>query len=349
MNCLDNYIGLKGCSEGTPASGLWINGLPGIPSDLFSKIATADHATYKNMWLDVQRTAQQQLITDVQRAFQSRYKLRSIARSINLKKDLDTTSTTAPAAVYRGFGINADSGLDARYTQSHFLGMSIDVLELYVGADPGEFDLVIYDGETGEEYYRTTLNSAGALLSYNAWNTIPVNRVFSTRHLRVAYDATGFTSSELTLPSGINQSLCSCICDWFDCELGSCPGSVYGLQTDDDTDLLTITSGTNSFGLTAKIGFVCSIEPLVCDHKKTFSRAFWYLCGYHTMFHALYTPTFSRHNTVDRKLTKELMDSLLSMYQDELKMVIDGINLNENDLCIECNSQVEYRFANPGC
>jgi len=57
MNCLIDYIGLVGCNEVTPDSGLYVNQLPGISIELMDNIATADQTTYKQIWKDAQELA----------------------------------------------------------------------------------------------------------------------------------------------------------------------------------------------------------------------------------------------------------------------------------------------------
>lgn len=60
MNCLTDYIGLKGCSIAVPESGLYVNTLPGITLESMDRIATAEQTTYKGVWADVQDEAYQE-------------------------------------------------------------------------------------------------------------------------------------------------------------------------------------------------------------------------------------------------------------------------------------------------
>lgn len=58
MNCLTDYIGIKGCNNDTPPeSALFINSLPGISLESMDRIATADQITYMGVWSDVQDEA----------------------------------------------------------------------------------------------------------------------------------------------------------------------------------------------------------------------------------------------------------------------------------------------------
>lgn len=58
MNCLTDYIGIRGCNNDIPPeSGLVINSLPGISLESIDRIANADQITYKGVWTDVQDEA----------------------------------------------------------------------------------------------------------------------------------------------------------------------------------------------------------------------------------------------------------------------------------------------------
>jgi len=347
VNCFDNYIGLRGCSEGIPASGLYINSLPGLPSELFSKIANSDQATYQGLWSDVQITSQSQLLIDVQKEFSLRYKLRTIIRQINLGKSVDTASTTALSAKLRGFTVNADTGMEAGYTHSNIMGMSVDYLELHLLAVPIDpFNVKIIDADTDEVLFSLAINNVAYPVAIG-WNTIPVNEVFASKNISFVYESTQINSVELALSDSLTQTLCDCLCDWYSCDFESCPGTISGIESADLTGVSTVTSGLNAFGLTAKISFTCSYEPFVCANKKVFARALWFLEGHHTLFHAIYSPSFSRYNTVDRKITEALMNEYLERYNEELKMVIRGINLQDSDICLECDGQISTKWVKP--
>lgn len=60
MTCFLNYIGLSYCLRGVydvPASGIYLNSLPGISIENIDKIADSEQVTYLGVWDDVQKTA----------------------------------------------------------------------------------------------------------------------------------------------------------------------------------------------------------------------------------------------------------------------------------------------------
>jgi hypothetical protein len=57
MECLIDYIGLRACGNETPASGLFINSLPGISLESVDKIADSEQISYTRVWADAQAEA----------------------------------------------------------------------------------------------------------------------------------------------------------------------------------------------------------------------------------------------------------------------------------------------------
>lgn len=57
LQCFTDFIGLQGCHLGEPASGLFINSLPGITLERVDKIADSEQVTYVGVWNDVQKRA----------------------------------------------------------------------------------------------------------------------------------------------------------------------------------------------------------------------------------------------------------------------------------------------------
>lgn len=59
MECLNNYIGIKGCGSDSedPASGFTINELPGVNLEMIQSLADADQETFLGVWADVKKRA----------------------------------------------------------------------------------------------------------------------------------------------------------------------------------------------------------------------------------------------------------------------------------------------------
>lgn len=80
MNCFINHIGLTNCTTGVydvPASGIYLNSLPGITIENVDKVASNDQITYLGLWDDVQEFALAQFRLDVMNEIKKCYKINS--------------------------------------------------------------------------------------------------------------------------------------------------------------------------------------------------------------------------------------------------------------------------------
>ena len=59
-----DYIGIKVCGDENPESGIFINSLPGISLESIDKIASEDQTTFKVLWNDLQKEAEQEFFID---------------------------------------------------------------------------------------------------------------------------------------------------------------------------------------------------------------------------------------------------------------------------------------------
>ncbi len=78
MECFIDYIGLSYCERGvydTPASGIYLNSLPGISIENIDKIADSEQVTYLGVWADVQSFALAQFKLDVMTEMKKCYQL----------------------------------------------------------------------------------------------------------------------------------------------------------------------------------------------------------------------------------------------------------------------------------
>lgn len=78
LECLNDYIGLSYCSTGVydaPASGIYLNAMPGLSIESIDKIADAEQVTYLGVWADVQTAAIPDYRSDVIAEIMKCYKI----------------------------------------------------------------------------------------------------------------------------------------------------------------------------------------------------------------------------------------------------------------------------------
>lgn len=83
MTCFIDHIGLSYCERGVyevPASGIYLNSLPGINIESIDKIADSEQVTYLGVWEDVQTSALAQFRLDV---------INEMTKCYQLNKDCD--------------------------------------------------------------------------------------------------------------------------------------------------------------------------------------------------------------------------------------------------------------------
>lgn len=85
MNCFIDYIGLSYCAGvyEQPASGLFLNSLPGISIQSIDAIADSEQTTYLGVWDDVQKSAVAQFRIDV---------ISELNKCFKLNRDCDYTT-----------------------------------------------------------------------------------------------------------------------------------------------------------------------------------------------------------------------------------------------------------------
>jgi hypothetical protein len=342
VDCLTGYVGLRGCSQGTPGSGLIVNSLPGMPMELLQSIVTGDTLTVQAQWEEVEQTAQAELLIDTTALFNQRYQLNHIARSFDIGRDVDLTDVTAAGAVYRGALFELDRDVTSGYTRSNLMLYSMDSFSIYLSAaTTAALAFKIYDKDK-----KTVLGtySLAVIDQVVGWNTVAVNELFTVKSLAIVYEATEVNSVALTLPSYLSDGFCDCMESLYGNE---CNGEIQGISTPDLTGIDTLTEGTNTFGLTLNLTLVCNYEGFICANKMSFARLYQYLLGAKVLDYTLYSPRFSQFNAQNRKIYSELRDRFHSDYLTSLAALINGTNLDVNDPCLACNSEVVKRFVSP--
>lgn len=341
LDCLIGYVGIKGCGETAPGSGLYVNGLPGIQTELLDKIATSDQITFKGAWADIQKLALQEMLFDIARLLKDRFKIKTLLRSTDMGARINTASQTIASGTYRGYSIDLCKYLPDGYVMSNMVVHNVDDLRLYLpDITVNPVTIKIYDGDLLTELFSYTLEPTNQIAG---WNTIPVNRVFIANKLVSVYDATEVNSIELALPASINQSLCSCLGGMYG---ENCPGEVKGVISD-ALNITSLTESDNTYGLTTTISLSCSLERFVCGNKRLFAIPLQYLLGSKVMEAALNTHRFGRFNTTDKKQTAALKEDYFSDYLSAMSVVLKGVEMDQSDPCIECDAVIQTHFVHP--
>lgn len=335
MNCLTDYIGLRGCTDSEPLSGLYINDLAGINLKSIDAIADNEQVNYLGVWAAVQKRAQTKLLSAVQTAFLSRYKLKTINQSFAMPKDLTGTEITIAENLYSGIQIDASCGGQIEFVTSNLMFISVQSLSVYFGAawDASVCNYRVVDVFTNEVLTSGTFTPT---VGFEGWYQININQRFFSQMVNVEVSTRG----RVTQTVDINQTNswgCGCMNNLFGCD---CCAWIRGISDNDTNE-----SSTN--GIVAVMTIGCSFEGLICNNLNTFDSVYWNLLGHELMVERQYTDRMNRYTTIGKEEAIELRDYYQVEFEKYLKLAIDGINLDQFDCCLECNEPIQYRTSAP--
>lgn len=346
MNCLRDYIGLRGCPPNNPESELYVNSLPGISLASVDALANSEQATYAQVWADVQTRAERRFANAVNSELRKRFRLKSIRNSISIPKKLNVESQVA-AVVGELRGVIVDLALNDDFTQSNLQCIYVQEAWLWINTVPAaNFNVQVYElwHEAGyDDTLAFDLELDVADLT-TGWNRIPINETFNSDKIFICYEADEIDSSELKISSYISDQLCSCVSYVY----GGCNGAtIQGATADLSGDALSIIStGANAHGLSVTFSIQCRYDNLVCGDKNIFSTAYWYLLGNEIQLERLHTTRINQW-TMDRKEAEELRDFYQTQFESELTTAIMGVDIDQNDACIECNEIIRSYQTTP--
>lgn len=334
-NCLTDLIGIYGCDAPSSVSGVYINQLPGINLESIESVADDEQETYLGVWNDVQERGIRKFKNRLQTELSNRYRLKSLRSTLDLGSIIDTTQTTAPTGQYRGFSYQLK--LKNQFRRSNFQALNVQKLRLYLPIAVNT-TVKIVNMDTAEVLWTK------AVVGTQGWNTIQVNEQFTAERIFFGYDDAGITS--VSLPINDSNS------DWFNTMYyslygyGCCTALLQGAITQDkavfgtETEVL-VTNSNDTLGLSAVFSLVCTFDFLICNNKQLFTTAVWYLLGAEIALEVQYSNRLNRYTTIDKDKAVELEKYCMSEFNNELSIVLDGIQISTMDCCIECNEQIQ--------
>lgn len=329
--CLTNYIGLKGCGLPTPASGRYVNSLPGVSIKVLDNIADSEKVTYIKVWEAIQERALSSFIANVSTELAKRFRLKTILESLDLGELVDKASTTNASAQYRGFvySVNCPSG---SFKKSSLQVVHVQRIKYFATADQQNVVIKIFDVDIQRELFSATINAS------EGWNYIEVNKSFKTANMFVCYDATDNASALLKLNEHTEGCCDLCVKEIYG---NNCTGTIKGCVSDISNPYQTTVSN-NLHGVSAEFSLLCSFDAVVCSNKKVFELAYWYKLGEEIMVERLLS---SRVNltTIDQKDAEQARAYFMENYAEHLKNAASGIDLDLSDCCIVCNAAISYQ------
>lgn len=320
MNCLQNRIGIKGCGTTEPAGG-YVHTMPGLSSASFEKIANSEQVTGLEVLSAVEGTAIKTFRTSLTSKLASKFKLKRLQESVDLKKLIDTTTTTSGANEWRGFVLDTvPERSEDGYVRSPLHCFHIQSFNLYSPAVESNVEVAVFDLQTGTKVFTSTQNLV------IGWNLITVNEYFSYPRIFCAYDSNSINS----VTQELIENCCACI--------DNCCGTIKGAKSTKTSTVTDVTEGEDIYGLSAIYSLQCKFDALVCNNLDLFGDAYAQCFASSYCLYALHTKRHNEH-TLNKDEINELKDYYDLEFQKKLQEAVDGIELDQ-DCCIECSAPI---------
>jgi hypothetical protein len=345
MNCLQNYIGLQGCTADAPLSGLYINDYPGMSSELMEKIATPEQASYIGMWNSAQAVGYVRIKRDIQLAlFQSaEAQLDQVLfqTSKNFVQQWQQIQTVPQEAILKGAFVSIQG--------SKYLSLRIKQLFVYnagattVTACPW----YIYQTQDGSILDQGTYDLAPGM------NYIPVNNEFYSDfdkiNIMAAVDCTNLsTTTGMFVDWGWNQMDLECATrfsylwrnGWSIFPVTAPLGYGFGDSWSQDN---------SQSGVYMDAQLLCSLDSFICQQKEFLIDAWANLLCYQILWAKVASPRANYFSQGNREFTERAMATFLDGYNQSLAIWARQLNLRGEGLCFNCDNAglIQQGFVRP--
>lgn len=314
MDCLINYIGIKDCTP-EPSSGIYINSLPGINTEIINAIADGEELTHSGVWNDVNKISSKRFQTDIMGKLRKIYKLKRIRKAFEFIPEQGDAEA----------GTNQYRGLLLSFDYQYFTFQAFSIASVYLLSQVNATTtLKIFDRAGTELYSKEVAVEIGM-------NVYVVDRIFSADRLFVGFDFNTIDG----YASDISAAVGSCFCQAVNAICHDCTAAFSGATK---TGVVTKTQ-SNSHGVGIVGNMACDYSSIVCNNKSIFASAWLFLLGNQLLIHLLNTDRLNKFTTADREKFSELKDFYQVQYEQQLEEALAGIGLDTaNDCCVECDT-----------
>lgn len=353
MDCLKDYIGLRHCSQEEPESGLYVNNLPGMSTELVDKIANSEQVNLVGVWEDVQATAIPRFVQDFQKYLFEEAKTgfnKTLYSTQRLKKPRNY-ELLDKEAIYRGVYVYIPV--------SRFVKFDLKSVQIFVkDVDGGSFDSGF---DEGFEIDSSDLNAqiriydlqneklvhTEEVVLQQGINTFDLNLEFSPSteaiELFVCIDSTKITSIKTT----------DNLYGWYD---GDCTYH-HSWGWDDQAVIYPATMSLESLPVYENIGLpgigqgvsiestiTCSIEQFLCENRKYMKTALQYLLGSQMLLQKLASNIGSRVNyftSGNLEQTQNTRNLFEIEYFKAMKNAVRSLNIPDSGVCFACDENAQ--------
>lgn len=344
MNCLENYIGLKGCTVDAPLSGLYINDYPGMSSELLDKIATPEQVSYVGMWNSAQAVSYVRIKRDIQAALYSAAEAQLDQVLFQTRKEFvqqwQQVQTVPAEAILKGTFVSIQG---SKY-------LSLRVKQIYIfnaGPAVNNIPWYIYQTQDGK------LLESGTADLVEGMNYIQVNKEFYSDfdklNIMVAVDCTNLpTSYGMFSDYGWAQMDLECASrftylwrnGWSIFPVTAPLGYGFGDSWSQDN---------SQSGVYIDAQLLCSLDSFICQQREFLLDAWANLLCYQILWQKVASPRANYFAQGNREFTERAMATFLDGYQQSLAIWARQLNLRGEGLCFNCDNAglIQQGFVRP--
>jgi hypothetical protein len=344
MNCLQDYIGLKGCTVDAPLSGLYINDYPGMSSELLDKIATPEQTSYVGMWNSAQAVSYVRVKRDIQAALFSAAEAQLDQVLFQTRKEFvqqwQQVQTVPAEAILKGTFVSIQG--------SKYLSLRVKQIFIFNAGPPvAGIPWYIYQTQDGK------LLDSGTADLVEGMNYVPVNNEFYSDfdklNIMVAVDCTNLpTSTGMFSDYGWQQMDLECASrfsylwrnGWSIFPVTAPLGYGFGDSWSQDN---------SQSGVYMDAQLLCSLDSFICQQKEFLLDAWANLLCYQILWQKVASPRANYFAQGNREFTERAMATFLDGYQQSLAIWARQLNLRGEGLCFNCDNAglIQQGFVRP--
>ncbi len=335
MNCLQNYIGLKGCAE-SPASGIYINQLAGMSNELLQGLADTDQGSYVEFYNDVQATVFEDVkgqIRSLIRGF-GQVEMEEVLFFSNriLIQDRQTIQPTNAEAKWKGIFASA---FGSRYFQFR-------LKNLYVynsGNSVTDVAFKVFNTFDWSVLFETTVDLVEGFNTVSIEQSIPIQ--FQGYNLFFALDCSNVaTIRNPFVQDSLFWGMSDCAC----ANLGPSHYTTYLQQWElypasmplDLSVPDTIRFDFNQSGVMVDLELICSVESFICANRERLKMGVAYALASEILLRKLMSFNQNFHARYNQETFERLLATIQAKRDDHFKEWAKVIQVRGEDMCFSC-------------
>ena len=336
--CDSSLLALRGCSESSPATGLYIDDV-GLTESLLSQFETDKYNTPLELFEDKRSLAWRKIQTEMLGKLNPFFKADTVIENRAVGQINTTCNSTTPA---QGAGTYVGVRLIMSPQITSYLKMFISDLNIYIDSSNTNVNVLVFD-LVQNKLIETIVYAEGSLEQYIAKTYLSKRKKLD---IALVYESTVVATK--TVPKYGNCTDCSGKVK----DVVICPFvNAIGVQLDwDGTIISNLANKSVTGGVSINYNIECDRESYLCSIGSTMSMALLYATAVEIYDYALTVSPHIRVNTAVTYNSEQLIqarDIMASKYNSEMNLVLGNFRMPSDVYCFNCKENLRYVTALP--